>query len=204
MVTGIFIYVEGGGGKVADQRLRAGFEALLSELKEAARLRRMHFRVIPCGDGPRTCRDFGRGVRSEADALNVLLIDSDGPVKDGRRTHMLALWNVPLPDLPDDHFHLMVEAMESWLVADPDTLARYYGSGFHARRLPRDPKVEEMAKKDVLDGLKEAAAGTKKAKYHKTRDGFALLAEVDSAKVRQAAPHCDRLFTTLQAVIEST
>ena len=140
MVTGIFIYVEGGGGKVADQRLRAGFEALLSELKEAARLRRMHFRVIPCGDGPRTCRDFGIGVLSEADALNVLLIDSDGPVKDGRRTHMLALWNVPLPDLPDDHFHLMVEAMESWLVADPDTLARYYGSGFHARRLPRDPR----------------------------------------------------------------
>ena len=42
---------------------------------------------------------------------------------------------------------------------------------------------------------------TQKGKYHKTMHAPDLLARIDAAKVRAAAPACDRLFNVLEHLI---
>src|SRR2546428_320644 len=68
--------------------------------------------------------------------------------------------------------------------------------GFNENALPKSP-VEQIAVKDLIDGLKKATATTTKGKYHKTKHAPEILKKLNVAKVRQAAPYCDRLFKTL-------
>jgi hypothetical protein len=57
--------------------------------------------------------------------------------------------------------------------------------------------VEEIGKIMLLSALKDATRNTSKGEYHKTRHSFKILQTLDPSKVRNAAPHCDRLFKTL-------
>jgi hypothetical protein len=93
----------------------------------------------------------------------------------------------------------MVQMMESWFHGDKDALAKFYGDGFKRNALKPNPKVEEIPKKDLEDGLRTATRATRKGAYHKTAHGPMLLALIDQDRVRQAAPNCDRLF---QAVLD--
>jgi hypothetical protein len=95
----------------------------------------------------------------------------------------------------------MVQVMESWFLADPEALTRYYREGFAINALKKNPKVEEIPKDDVLKCLKQATRKTKKRAYHKTGHAPGILELLDSNKVRKAAPHCDRLFQDLLAKI---
>jgi len=97
-----------------------------------------------------------------------------------------------------DHCHFMVQMMEAWLIADLSALNRFYGPEFKEGALPKNPNVEEIDKKTLLSALKEASRHTSKGEYHKTRHGFKILEMADVSKVRQAAPHCNRLFKTLE------
>ena len=58
--------------------------------------------------------------------------------------------------------------------------------------------MEEIPKDDVLNGLDAATSATQKRKYHKTRHAPEILADLDSRKVRAAAPACDRFFLALE------
>jgi hypothetical protein len=119
------------------------------------------------------------------DVLNVLLRDSEG-----------------LNFAVRDSVFWMVQIMEAWFLADPEALERFYGKGFRRDALKPNPKVEEIPKDDVLESIKQATRETKKARYHKTQHAPRILELVDPAKVRAAAPNCDRLFRELQAKID--
>lgn len=49
----------------------------------------------------------------------------------------------------------------------------------------------------------EAACQGRGQKYHKVYDGAALLKQIDPAQVRRRARHCDRLFTSVEALTEA-
>jgi Domain of unknown function (DUF4276) len=104
-------------------------------------------------------------------------------------------WN--LPDISAEHYHLMVQMMEAWLVADRDALSRFYGQGFNASAIPRNPNVEQISKPDLESALKEATRHTAKGEYHKIHHGPRILSQLNVSRVRKAATHCDRLFLTL-------
>ncbi len=89
----------------------------------------------------------------------------------------------------------MVQAMESWFLADREALAEFYSDGFLANSLPGSPtNVEAVLKDDLEPKLKHASKPTKtKGEYHKVKHGFALLALIDPIKVGNASPHA-RLF----------
>jgi Domain of unknown function (DUF4276) len=127
----------------------------------------------------------------------VLLVDSEGPVNHGPKEHLKSRdgWN--LPDISGEHYHLMVQMMVAWMVADPDALSKFYGQGFNANALPRNPNVEQIGKADLESALKEATRRTAKGEYHKIHHGPKILSQLDVAKVRRAATHCNRLFMTL-------
>ena len=168
----IRIYFEG------DKSLKAGFDAFLREIGERADAAQCTLRIVATGGTPE--RDFGIALRKHPGAWNILLRDSEGP------------WNQDLQ--ASDSTFWMVEMMESWFHADKDALAEYYKSGFRKAALKANPNVEEIFKQDLIDGLKAATKDTTKGKYHKTKHAPALLQSVNPARVRKAAPNCERLF----------
>ena len=91
----------------------------------------------------------------------------------------------------------MVEAMESWFLADVGTLNSFYGQGFRGQDVPQNPSIEDVSKQDALDGLERATRGTGKGRYNKGKHSFEILARLDPAKVRSASPYADRLIRAL-------
>jgi hypothetical protein len=50
-----------------------------------------------------------------------------------------------------------------------------------------------------MAALTKATRATQKGEYHKMRHSPLILERLDPAKVRARAPHCDRLWTTIEA-----
>lgn len=206
MVTEIRIYVEGGGSdRFSWKKLRAGLSDFLNPLRELARSRRIGWSIIPCGSRNNTFDEFRIGLRHNPNAFNVLLVDSEDRVALPRWDHLRRQdrsWDVP--DLPEEHCHLMVQTMEAWLVADPGALVGFYGQGFQQGALPQRHDVEAVAKDDLIRALDRATARTQKGRYHKILHCSILLGLLNRDRVRARARHCDLLFTTLEARIRGT
>jgi len=159
-----------------------------------AKERRCKFNLISGRSGSEACHDFGTALKTHKSAWNILLKDSEGP-DDGRLSASLCeeqSWDKS----HSDSIFWMVQMMESWFHADKQALERFYGSGFRKNALKRNPRVEEIPKEDLTDGLKTATSNCSKGNYfdNKTSHGPKLLAEIDPARVQDAAPNCKRLF----------
>jgi hypothetical protein len=171
LVTEIRLYFEGA------PELSPAFKEFFGEIKTRAENKGVRFRAVSTGGKPES--DFRKGRKRNPDALNILLLDSEGPIDPARH---------------DESVYWMVQVMEAWFLADPDALARYYGEGFNRGALRKNPNVEEIPKKDVESSLKRAIKDCGKQRYHKTKHAPALLESIDPKRVRTAAPNCERLF----------
>ena len=154
--------------------------------------------VIVCGPRDSAFQDFKNALKSHPDALNILLVDSESAVNVGALDHLRSEDHWHCDGLSEEQVHLMVQTVESWLIADPETLAEFYGKDFRASALPKHKDVEAVDKKTVLSSLERATEKTSKGKYHKTRHTPDLLERIRPEVVRQRAKHCDRLFTSLE------
>lgn len=206
MTDAICIYVEGGGdGNAGRAAIRRGFGEFLRELRNLARQRRIRWGIVACGTRGRALKAFSKALQEGTHAFNVLLVDSEGPVSAAPWEHLAQRdeWKKP-EDATQDQCHLMVQVMEAWLVADPDALAEFYGKDLGKKALTLRENVEEVAKDKVLALLKRATSNTTKGRYRKIFHGAKLLALIDQKKVRGRAPHCERLFKSLTAVLQTT
>jgi len=79
----------------------------------------------------------------------------------------------------DEQAHLMVQVMEAWFLADPDTLANFYRQGFLRNSLSPQKDIERLDKRRVFESLSHASNGTQKGSYHKTNHRFELLELID-------------------------
>ncbi|WP_423925141.1 DUF4276 family protein [Candidatus Palauibacter sp.] len=203
-MTGIAIYMEGGGDHSGSRAaLRRGMDTFLRSLKQAARRKELRWKLVPCGSRDAAFRGFKNAVTAEPEAVNMLLVDAEGPVTKKPREHLRARDPWDLSGASDSRLHLMVQTMETWIVADPERLATFYGQGFRTRKLPRQTDLEKEPKERVAVGLREATAGTTKGVYHKIRHASDLLAAIDPATVRDRCRHCKRLFDELAGLIEA-
>ena len=199
----VVIYMEGGGdhkdGKAA---LRQGMDALLQPLKELARSHALRWKLVPCGGRDRAFRAFGKAA-GDNDTLVVLLVDSEGPVSAGPITHLAQRdgWNLRWAD--EDAIHLMVQVMETWIVADMDALEKYYGRGFRLNQLPRRQDLEEVSKESVAATLERATAATTKGTYHKIWHASDLLARLDPERVKERCRHFRTMWEWLECRLEN-
>lgn len=192
----IWIYIEGAEKGPAANRLRTGFRTFLTPLYELAQQKGIKFHTpIMCGSGVEAYKDFQTGFKSNKQAINILLVDSEKLVAENTQPWAHLKWDSL--GLDDSHCHLMAQTMEAWLVADKTALADFYKQGFNPNALPQNPSVEEIPKTDLFDSLRRATEKTSKGRYHKTIHAPEILKRLNVAKVRQAAPHCERLFKTL-------
>lgn len=205
MVREILIYVEGGGDRSDSKAaIREGFNNFLRPLRDLARANGLRWSLTACGGRNAAFDAFRRAAEDHPDSFLVLLVDSEAPVAVEPRKHLRDRdgWN--LAELSPENCHLMVQTVEAWLIADPETLARFYGQRFLHGALPRRRDVEAIAKDDLVRALDRATARTQKGRYHKISHCADLLGLLDRNRVRARARHCDLLFTTLEARIRGS
>jgi hypothetical protein len=198
----IRLYVEGGGDqKDTKGRLRMAFGKFLREIKGRARSKHIEWTIVACGSRFSTFENFRLALRSHPEAVNLLLVDAEGPVRHASpwehlRTRKGDEWKNPGAE--DHQCHLMIQCMETWLLCDPEELAAYYGQGFREKALPKSADIEGVPKESVFRGLKEATRATKtKGEYHKTQHAPEILERIRAGEVRKKAPACDRLFVAM-------
>jgi hypothetical protein len=184
MVAETRIYFEG------DAALREGFRVFFSEIATA--LGRQPRLVA----GEATAiADFLTGLRKHPGALNILLIDSEGP-DDGKLFETICQQR-GIDVRSRNTVFWMMQCMEAWFLADAEALRKYYGQEFRENAVTGNPKVEEIPKNDVFEALKTATKDTSKGPYHKTKHAPSLLKLISPALVKQASAHCRRLFESV-------
>ena len=192
MATEIRLHFEG------DSKLLPGFRTFFGEFHHSG----THLTLVPCGANG--VDKFMDGLKEHPNAVNILLIDSEGSYTPGllREVRQHDHWDAGAgAQVTDAQINFMVQLMESWFLADRQALRAYYGQSFLENRLPGNQLVEQVPKDDVLNGLAITTASSSKGKYHKTRHAPDLLARIDPSKVRDAAPNCARLFDYLQNLV---
>ena len=189
------LYVEGGGNsKTLKAACRRGFRKFIEEAGLAGSMPR----IVACGNRQNAYESFKTG-HEKGGSKAMLLVDAEGPISAvGPWQHLKDRDSWSRPDnATDDQCHLMVQIMESWFLADADALNSFYGQGFRRQSLPANPNVEDVLKRDVLDGFSQATAGTGKGSYHKGSHSFEILAKLDPVKVRKASAYADRFLVAL-------
>lgn len=181
----IRIYFEG------SRSLKIGFDRFFAALKESARKRGSRIELVAARSG---ISDYRKAARTHPGAWNILLKDSEKAVRSDRA----ALCNDHGidPARANDVFW-MVELMESWFLAQPEVVEKYYT--LPQETFVRIENVERISKSDVYQRLKDATRNTTKGEYHKVQHAPFLLERLDADQVQTGAPHCRQLFETIRA-----
>lgn len=210
MVEGIRIYIEGDKkSKTSNISLREGFSTFFNDLREKARENRLKFDVILCGNSAETFKDFLLGVKSHPNSFVAFLIDSDAEVggEDSPKSFLqqqLKSKNWELKNVDDNQCHLMVQIMESWFLGDVETLKNFYGQKFNSNAIPKTKDVEKIQKDNVESSLNSATRETQKGIYseNKLKHSAELLSKINVEIIRQRAKHCERIFQTIEEIID--
>jgi hypothetical protein len=196
----LHLYVEGGGdSKLLRTAGRRGFSEFLAK----AGLKGHMPRIVACGGRRQAYDDFCTALRQSRHVAMLLVDSEDAVTVPSSWTHLLQrpadAWPTP-PDATDDDCHLMVQCMESWLLADRDALKTFFGQGYDANALPPEQNsIETIPKIVVYQALAKATKDCKtKERYGKGEHSFLLLALIDPVKVTVASPWASHFVTVLK------
>lgn len=197
-VVSVKLFVEGGGARTSQRTAcRKGFRIFIEKAELSGRMPG----IVACGTRRDAYERFKFHIQNVKDSTAILLVDSEDPIRAKDPWQHLEerehdSWERP-SEASNDQCHFMVQVMESWFLADKNALGEFYGQGFRESALPANPQIEEISKKDVLDGLGQAARETAKRRYDKGSHGFDILATLDPAKIQEASPHAKCFIETL-------
>ena len=198
MVAEVAIHFEG------HSNLRRGFHKLFEPHVNHARQQRIRFKLIAGGSRTEAVKDFLRSCKSQQSNLNVLLIDSEGPILDTasaiRSLRSQSFWDGSVA-CDDEQVNLMVQAMEAWFIADPQALINHFGRGFNIKALPTPQNAESVSPSDLTIAIRKGLRNSGRRRYDKVTDGLKLLQLVDHAKVGQYCQHFQRLMDYLSRAI---
>jgi hypothetical protein len=180
MVT-VKLYIEGGGDS---HREDTEFRQAWSLFFGKAGLPRMP-RIIRGGGRERTFDAYHTAVRTGGpDELPLLLVDSEDLVADGATAwaHLQAHDGWAKPDSAgDEDAYLMITCMETWFVADRETLQKFF-PGLIERHLPQWHDPEKVPKPKIFSAL-ERATGKCPKPYGKGKVSFELLGRIEPGAV---------------------
>lgn len=199
------VYFEGARtgpfSKKAKTEARLALQAFLNKLNPAATIQ-----PIPCGSRSVAYRDFCTALRNpKANELPLLLVDSEDPFPGGSVWAFLGArdgdgWQKPRA-ADENHVYLMVQVMETWLVADRAAFEKVFrGQGVLPRHLPVRDDLENISKSDIYRALERATRGSFQGSYGKGTHSWKLLAAADPLIVERRCSSAERLFDYLRKV----
>lgn len=170
----VWLYVEGGGNKSVDSKCREGFGKLLKRARFTGRMPK----ITACGSRQEAFKAFRNHPTKKSRAgLPMLLVDSEEQVAQStwKHLHQRDGWERPA-EAQDDQAQLMAQCMETWIIADPATLQRYFGAKFREAALPRTADLETCEKEKVQTALAHATRDCDRdRRYYKGKKSFELL-----------------------------
>lgn len=186
-----YIYIEGGGdSKGLHVRCRQGFRLLLERCGFSGRMPRL----VACGGRSAAYGDFKTAHESNKAEYVAMLIDSEKPVSNPEETwdHLRNFDRWERPDGADDEQVLfMTTCMETWIVADRDTLRQHYGSSLQESALPSLTSIEQINRQEIQDGLKHATRNCSNA-YEKGKRSFEILGKLKPETMESYLPAFQR------------
>ncbi|MFZ0306289.1 MAG: DUF4276 family protein [Terracidiphilus sp.] len=196
----IRLYVEGGPQGVDTDGLRR-FRSAFKQYFEHFDPQLKSLDVIARGATERTIKNYAEGVRRHAaEGVVALLVDSDTPVTASSPAKHLAskLDGAKVPNDARANVFLMVQCMEAWLITDVAALENCYGAKAREMKLPADPDVEAIPKKDLFAALNSLAKNTPIGRYHKIHHAARILAVLSPELVAKRSKHAQKLHEFLR------
>jgi hypothetical protein len=193
----IVLLVEGGGDTPALQsECRKGFRLLLEKAGFQGRMPE----IVACGSRNQTFKDFKVALQ-DSSALAMMLIDSEDPVVLLPWSHLKTRdgWVQP-SGTSENQVQFMTTCMETWLMADPETLTSFFGDGFKAGKLLPIVNLESRPRDKVQDSLVDATRDCGRVKkYQKGKRSFQVLAKLNPSVLLQLK-YFKRLVDELNAL----
>lgn len=191
------IHVEGGGdSKELQIRCREAFSKLIAKAGFVGRMPR----IKACGGRDRAYDSFCTAAAGPDDYYPMLLVDSEDPVKATTAWGHLNErdgWVRPA-GADDDQAQMMVTCMETWILADRETLSNIFGADLQVSALLSEAGLEARSRQEVQQALENATRGCGRDKaYSKGRRSFQVLAEVNPEALRSLS-YFRRFLETLQ------
>jgi hypothetical protein len=192
------VYIEGADSKEDKIRAREAFRKLLEDAG-FGKDERMP-RTIACGGRNATFDDFKTAhANSGPDDYVGMLVDSEEPLADLEKTwqHLKKRdnWDKP-PGAVDEQVLFMTTCMETWIVADRESLREHYGHKLQENALPSLVNLEQRDRHDVQKQLAHATRDCSNA-YSKGRRSYQVLA-VLRATVLKSLPSFARTVRILK------
>lgn len=195
------IYIEGGGDR--NHHLETSFRRAWRSFFQKAGLGGSMPRIVRGGTRNRTFELFSININNPApDRIPLLLVDSESTVKKSHSVweHLQTHdgWSKPA-GTGDEHAFLMVQTMDSWLLADRAALQKYFGKGFKEDAIKQWPELEEVPKATIIEALRKATANCSKP-YAKGKVSFELLQRINPSHVEAKCPHFKALLIRLSGL----
>lgn len=185
------LYIEGADSKEDQIRCRQGFRKLLEKAGFTGRMPRL----TASGSRNSAFGDFKTALANAEGRFVAMLIDSEDPVAEIEKTwaHLKSRDNWDKPsDAADDQVLFMSTCMESWIVADRETLRQHYGHKLKENSLPRTSNLESQSRTDVHDKLVLATRECSNA-YKKGRRSFVVVGGLNPAALLPLLPSFARV-----------
>lgn len=195
------LYVEGGGDSEEVQvRCREAFRKLLEKAGFKGRMPR----IVACGGRNATFDDFRTAHGDPKKSyFPILLVDSEGTVSESPWEHLAQRdgWTRPA-GATEEQAQLMVACMETWTLADRETLRRIFRKDLRENSLLPVVELENRGKEQVQQALEDGTRGCDRdRRYMKGKRSFQVVAELDPAVLERELPHFKRLLETLRAML---
>lgn len=197
----IKLYIEGGGHtSVQDTEFRAGWTAFFK--RAGLDVGRKMPRPIRGGGREQTFDAYCTAVKTrKAGELPLLLVDSEDVVQSGQDVwqHLKARdkWAKPKGAGKDDAF-LMITCMETWFIADRETLQEFFKGCWNDKALPVWPNLEKVDRKKAFAALVKATTHCGDRQYAKGKVSFDLLKVINPAVVEKVFPSAKALLDRLR------
>ena len=202
----VTIYVEGGGdSKYLHIKCREEFSKLIRKCGFQGRMPE-----VKAGGSRENTFTMFQTAHSDRGRYAILLVDSEDRVSGADFApdssigwdHLLIRdhWIRPI-DTNNNQAQMMTTCMESWIMADHNTLRIFYGSQLHDSSLLPTLELERKFRHDVQRKLKDATVDCSNG-YKKGEHSFKLLGSLDPSTLNRHLNHFRRFRQTLDNILE--
>jgi len=184
------IYIEGGArgadSKHVNIRCTEAFHKLLDRMGFSGR----QPKLVAGGGRDTVFRDFRMAHDAAKADFVAMWIDSEEPISDidAAWDHLENVTTVTKWDRPDgaldDQVLFMTTCMETWILADRETMRENFRQGFNENQLPPISDIEKRSRDDVQARLVIATKNCQNA-YEKGKRSYMIVGKLNPDALRQ-------------------